>query len=87
MFVSEKELGMEELQKAIEKIEGKSGVDSVTVQGNPLSEDGKSAKFSLTLAGNPYAVEAFEVVDELRNDSAGNYDSGRCGRYKNAYCG
>lgn len=68
LFVSEKELGMEELQKAIETIEEKSGVDSVTVQGNPLSEDKKSAKFSLTLAGNPYAVEAFDVVEELRND-------------------
>ena len=69
LFVSEKELGMEELQKAIKIIEEKSGVDSVTVQGNPLSEDKKSAKFSLTLEGNPYAMEAFEVVDELRNDS------------------
>ena len=68
LFVSEKELGMEELQKAIETIEEKPGVDSVTVQGNPLSEDKKSAKFSLTLEGNPYAMEAFEVVDELRND-------------------
>ena len=69
LFVSEKELGMEELQKAIEAIEEKSGVDSVTVQGNPLSDDKKSAKFSLTLEGNPYAMEAFEVVEELRNDS------------------
>ncbi len=68
LFVSEKELGMEELQKAIETIEEKPGVDSVTVQGNPLSEDKKSAKFSLTLEGNPYAMEAFEVVEELRND-------------------
>ena len=68
LFVSENELGMEELQKAVEEIEGNPGVESVTVQGNPLTEDKKSAKFTLTLAGNPYSVEAFEVVEELRND-------------------
>ena len=61
-------LGWKNFKKRIEKIEEKTGVESVTVQGNPLSEDKKSAKFSLTLEGNPYAIEAFEVVVELRND-------------------
>ncbi|WP_172372860.1 MMPL family transporter [Sporosarcina jiandibaonis] len=68
LFVSERELKMEELQAAIRKIEEKSEVESVTAQGNPLSEDGKSAKFSVTFKGNPYGPEAFETVLELRDE-------------------
>ncbi|MBE1556327.1 MMPL family transporter [Sporosarcina limicola] len=69
LFVSEQELGKEELQDVIKKIESKPGIDKVTMQSNPITEDGKSAKFSVTFEGNPYDEEAFETVLELRDES------------------
>lgn len=69
LFVSEHELGMQELQTVIETIESKPGIEAVSVQGNPVTEDGKSAKFSVTFAGNPYDEEAFDTVLALRNAS------------------
>ena len=66
LFVSDQELGMEETRLAIEKIENLPGINSISAQGNPASEDGKSAKFSITFEGNPYDKEALDAVKELR---------------------
>lgn len=68
LFVSNEEVDMEELQTVMDKIEEKPGVESVSAQGNPLSEDGKSAKLSMTFAGNPYDTKAFDTILELRED-------------------
>ena len=69
LFVSEKELKVEELEPIIDKIKAKPGIESISVLGNPLSEDGKSVKFSITFAGNPYDVKAFDTVLEIRDES------------------
>ena len=66
LFVSDQELGMEETRLAIEKLENLPGINSISAQGNPASEDGKSAKFSITFEGNPYDKEALDAVKELR---------------------
>ena len=54
LFVTESELGMEEMRAVIDRIEENPAIASVTTQGNPMSEDGKAAKFSITFEGNPY---------------------------------
>ena len=66
LFVSDQELGMGETRLAIEKLENLPGINSISAQGNPASEDGKSAKFSITFEGNPYDKEALDAVKELR---------------------
>ncbi|MBO1911455.1 MMPL family transporter, partial [Microvirga sp. 3-52] len=68
LFVSEQELNMEDLQTVIGTVEEKSGIESVTAQGNTLSKDEKSAKFSVTFKGNPYGAEAFDTVQALRDE-------------------
>lgn len=69
LFVSDHELSMEGLQKVVAEIEKEPGIDEVTVQSNPVTEDGKAAKFSVTFAGNPYGLHAFDTVLKLREDS------------------
>ena len=69
LFVTESELGMEEMRAVIERIEEDPAIASVTTQGNPISEDGKAAKFSIIFEGNPYGEEAFDAVVKLRKDS------------------
>ena len=69
LFVTESELGMEEMKAVIERIEEDPAIASVTTQGNPMSEDGKAAKFSVTFEGNPYDEEAFDAILRLREDS------------------
>lgn len=69
LFVSGQELGADDLQPIIDKINEKPGIENVSALGNPLSEDWKSAKFSLTFAGNPYDVKAFDTVLEIRDES------------------
>lgn len=69
LFVSDQELEAKGLQTIVDKIKEKSGIENVSVFGNPLSEDGKSAKFSITFAGNPYDVKAFDTVLEIRDES------------------
>lgn len=66
LFVSDQELGMGETRLAIEKLEDLPGINSISAQGNPASEDGKSAKFTITFEGNPYDKEALDAVKELR---------------------
>ncbi|BAQ09532.1 MMPLdomain protein [Bacillus sp. OxB-1] len=66
LIVSTQQLEMEETMAAIEKLKEIPGVDSISAQGNPVSEDGKNAKFSVTFEGSPYDVPAFEAVHELR---------------------
>ena len=68
LFTSDNELGMDELKSVIEKIESKPGIDKVTVQSNPVTEDGKNARFSVTFTGNPYDAMAFDTVLELRTE-------------------
>ena len=50
----------------LRNLEGISGVDSVSAQGNPVTEDGKNAKFSITFEGNPYDTVALDAVKEVR---------------------
>ena len=69
LFVSDQELGADDLQPIIDKIKEKPGIENVSALGNPLSEDGKSAKFSLTFSGNPYDVKTFDTVLEIRDES------------------
>ncbi|MFC5603651.1 MMPL family transporter [Sporosarcina koreensis] len=69
LFVSEHELGMDELQAVIGRIEEDPAIAKVTTQGNPLNEDGNAAKFSVTFEGNPYDAKAFDAVLKLREDS------------------
>lgn len=69
LFVTDSELGMEEMRAVIDRIEDDPAISSVTTQGNPLSEDGKAAKFSIIFEGNPYGEEAFDAVVKLREDS------------------
>ncbi|MGG0670079.1 MMPL family transporter [Lederbergia citrisecunda] len=69
LFVSDNELGMEEMKAVIERIEEDPAIAQITTQGNPLNEDGNAAKFSVTFAGNPYDEEAFDAVLKLREDS------------------
>lgn len=69
LFVSKEKMGMEEMLVAIEKLEKLPGVDSITAQGNPSTEDGKSAKFSIIFKGNPYDKEALDAVKEVRSNS------------------
>lgn len=69
LFVSDEKLDMKKLMTVVEKIESKPGIDSVTVQSNPITEDGQNAKFSVTFTGNPYSVKAFDTVLELRDES------------------
>jgi len=69
LFVSKEKMGMEEMLVAIEKLEKLPGVDSITAQGNPSTEDGKSAKFSIIFKGNPYDKEALDAVKEVRANS------------------
>ena len=69
LFVTDSELGMEEMMAVIERIEESPAIASVTTQGNPMSEDGKAAKFSIIFEGNPYGEEAFDAVVKLREDS------------------
>ncbi|MFS0577486.1 MMPL family transporter [Sporosarcina sp. 179-K 3D1 HS] len=66
LIVSGQELSMEETMAAIEKLKEIPGVDSISAQGNPASEDGKNAKFSIVFEGNPYDPTAFAAVNELR---------------------
>lgn len=70
LFVSEQKLDMEKLQQVVKEIESKPGIDKVTVQSNPVTEDGKNAKFSVTFEGNPYDTKAFDTVLELRDESS-----------------
>ena len=69
LFVSKEKMGMEEMLVAIEKLEKLPGVDSITAQGNPSTEDGKSAKFSIIFKGNPYDKVALDAVKEVRANS------------------
>lgn len=69
LFVSEKGLKVEELEPIVDQIKAKPGIESISVLGEPLSEDGKSVKFSITFAGNPYDVKAFDTVLEIRDES------------------
>lgn len=69
LFVSDNELGMEELQTVIERIEENPAIAQVAAQGNPLNEEGNAAKFSVTFEGNPYDAKAFDAVLKLREDS------------------
>lgn len=69
LFVSDNELGMEQLQTVIERIEEDPAIAQVTTQGNPLNEAGNAAKFSVTFEGNPYDAKAFDAVLKLREDS------------------
>ncbi|WOV86665.1 MMPL family transporter [Sporosarcina oncorhynchi] len=69
LFVSDEKIDMTNLMKVVEDIESMTGIDEVTVQSNPVTEDGKNAKFSVTFTGNPYDTKAFETVLELRNES------------------
>ena len=68
LFVTESELGMEEMRAVIDRIEEDPAIASVTTQGNPMSEDGKAAKFTITFEGNPYDEEAFDAVLKLREN-------------------
>ena len=69
LFVSDQKLDMQGLQSAIKDLENIKGVDQVTAQGHPLSEDGKSAKLSLIFKGNPYESEALDTVNTIRGKS------------------
>ncbi|MFD1706864.1 MMPL family transporter [Siminovitchia sediminis] len=69
LFVSEQELNMQNLQTVIDELESMEGVDQVTAQGIPLSEDNKSARFTLVLEGNPYEHEAMDIVQSIREKS------------------
>ncbi len=69
LFVSDQKLDMQGLQSAIKNLENIKGVDQVTAQGHPLSEDGKSAKLSLIFKGNPYESEALDTVNTIRGKS------------------
>jgi len=69
LFTSENELQMEDLNEVIETIKSNPGIDNVTVQSNPVTEDGKNARFSVTFIGNPYSEKAFETVTQLRENS------------------
>jgi len=69
LFVSKEKMGMEEMLVAIENLEKLPGVDSITAQGNPSTEDGKSAKFSIIFKGNPYDKVALDAVKEVRANS------------------
>jgi len=60
---------MEEMLTAIDKFEKLPGVDNISAQGNPSSEDGKKAKFSITFEGNPYDQVALDAVKEVRANS------------------
>lgn len=53
----------------VEEIGSKPGIDKVTIQSNPITDDGKNAKFPVTFTGNPYSVKAFDTVLELRSES------------------
>ena len=66
---SETELDMKELQPVLDEIESMPGIDQITVQSNPMTEDRKNIRFSVTFAGNPYSEKAFDTVLELREDS------------------
>lgn len=69
LFVSDQKLDMQGLQSAIKNLENIKGVDQVTAQSHPLSEDGKSAKLSLIFKGNPYESEALDTVNTIRGKS------------------
>lgn len=69
LFVSDNELGMEEMKAVIERIGEDPAIAQITTQGNPLNEEGNAAKFSVTFEGNPYDEEAFDAVLKLRKDS------------------
>ncbi|RST61041.1 MMPL family transporter [Siminovitchia terrae] len=69
LFVSDHKLEMQDLQSAIKDLEKIKGVDQVTAQGHPFSEDGKSAKLSLLFKGNPYEHEALDAVKTIREKS------------------
>src|SRR5690606_854967 len=66
LIVSDEELSMDGTMAAIEKLEQVAGVESISAQGHPVSDDGKNAKFSVIFKGNPYDAEAFKAVQELR---------------------
>ena len=87
LFVSDQELGMGETRLAIEKLEDLPGINSISAQGNPASEDGKSAKFSITFEGNPYDKEALDAVKELRVKSESIIERGRTNRNRIVRCG
>jgi len=69
LFTSKQKIGMEEMLVAIDKLEKLPGVDNISAQGNPASEDGKKAKFSITFEGNPYDQVALDAVKEVRANS------------------
>lgn len=69
LVTSEEEIEMDELNFIIDKMESKAGIESVSPQGHPLTEDLKNAKLSITFAGNPYDELALDTVIELREDS------------------
>lgn len=66
LIVSDEELSMDGTMEAIEKLEQVAGVESISAQGNPVTDDGKNAKFAVIFKGNPYDAEAFKAVQELR---------------------
>lgn len=69
LFVSNNQLGMDEMKAVIERIEEDPAIAQITTQGNPLNEGGNAAKFSVTFEGNPYDEEAFDAVLKIRGDS------------------
>lgn len=69
LLVSDEELDEQGVQLVADTINENPGVQSVSVNGSPLSEDGKSAQFTLTFEGNPYDVKAFDTIVELRDES------------------
>lgn len=71
LVVSEEQLELQKLQSALKEVENIKGVDQITAQGNPLSEDGKSAKFSFIVKGNPYETGAFDAVKNIRKNGEG----------------
>ena len=64
-----KSLEWKNLNQLLRRLKVNRELISVTVQGNPITEDGKNAKFSVTFAGNPYGEKAFDTVLELRTES------------------
>ena len=71
LFVSEEKIDMQKLQSAVDRLEKVKGIEQISPQGNPLSEDGKSAKFSFIVKGNPYDAKAFDTVNTMREKSDG----------------
>lgn len=69
IFIESKEaLTKEHIETIRTKLSAFDEVASVRLTN--VSEDSKALKYSMTLAFNPYSIEAMDIIEDLRNDSA-----------------